>query len=637
MISHELKNISQKIKLLAVAAVCLMLAGTAEARQAILSHFTGTVEVQAKSSTFWKKAAPKMLLKEGEKVRTGKRSKATLLFEDGSRTEVYPDTTLSMSQLAAPVNLEQTSGRTRNRIKKSGRGFALRTPTAVCSVRGTEFDVGVADNGDTKLDVMEGVVNGLKTTTGESMDVKAGESLNFDKNNTPLPSPSPSENQEAGQDSNLKALAKKEVGLDMTREQIQAAAAEEMKLAEYQEGKSLIDINGKRVRVEEYILRRPKDVAEADRDKAFKFVVLNTRDGRFDFFTYKGVFNKALPTDLSVALRNVSGRSIGSEPEYYLTSYEMSQSNLTDAIKDLADGGHLVKITFDGTTYTLQAYSVGANGQAGAVTDTVLQNSVANGKVYDPVSDVYKTVGASMDGVYDPANDSFKNMAQGDTLWRTVFNRYVHMMGPSGQLAGLTLDNAEAAYRAGTLSQPYFQFYSNRDTAGAALTRTGAGNTAAVTNIATLETYNNAGVSTDGTLLVRGKTLTLVRDQQIGDASYKYLNGHYAFDSYFPDSANKDNPQMSDNIHQRIITYYPRSTSDVLGNIPYEQYDTYIFNDQGKIAPISAFANVTSGRAFKEELIKWNYQQITKSSAYGDRDIDIVVEPKILIRSGLIK
>src|SRR5262249_4391173 len=158
------------------------------------------------------------------------------------------------------------------------------------------------------------------------------------------------------------------------------------------------------------------------------------------------------------------------------------------------------------------------------------------------IADVYKTVGASMDGIYDPSDDSFKSMKQGDTLWRTAFNRYVHMIGPAGQLANSTLDTAEAAYRAGTLSQPYFQFYSNKDTAGAALTRTGAGNTAVVTNIATLDTYNNTGVLTDGTLKVRGKNLDLVKDQQIGDGSYRYLNGHYAFDSYFPDSANKDNP-----------------------------------------------------------------------------------------------
>src|SRR5207247_1860521 len=109
------------------------------------------------------------------------------------------------------------------------------------------------------------------------------------------------------------------------------------------------------------------------------------------------------------------------------------------------------------------------------------------GKTYDPVADVYKNAGVPVDGIYDPSNDTFKIMNQGDVLWRTAFNRYVHMLGPSGQLASLTLNDAEAAYRAGTLSQPYFQYYSNTDTSGSPLTRTGAGNTATVTNIATLE------------------------------------------------------------------------------------------------------------------------------------------------------
>ena len=53
--------------------------------------------------------------------------------------------------------------------------------------------------------------------------------------------------------------------------------------------------------------------------------------------------------------------------------------------------------------------------------------------------------------------------------------------------------------------------------------------------------------------------------------------------------------------------------------------------------------NATAGKTFKESLIQWNYEQKTHSSAFGGtgkddgRDIDIVAEPKILIRSGLIK
>ncbi len=619
--------------LLLLPVFFLLLAQSAHARQAILSSLSGTVEIQVNKSNLWRQAKAKMFLKEGDKIRTGKRSKAVLLFEDGSRTQIAAETTLAMSSLAAPVTLSQTSGRTRHKIAKAGRGFTLRTPTAVCSVRGTEFEVGVAGGGETNLKVDEGIVNGMKTATGESMDVGAGQSLNFDDTKDPLTAPQKAE--EGSGVSTIKELARKEVGLDMTRDQIQAAAAEEMKLAEYQEGKSLVDVNGFRVRLEEYILRRPKDVVEADRDKAFKFVVLNTRENRFDYFTYKGVFNKALPADLSVALRNASGRQIGdAAPEYYLTSYEMTQSNLTDALKDQADGGHLVQVTFDGTTYSLQAHSVNSDGSAGAVTDTVSQNASAGGKTYDPVADVYKNAGVGGDGVYDSANDTFRTMKQGETLWRTVFNRYVHMVGPAGLLANLNLGDAETAYRAGTLSQPYFQFYTNKDTAGAALTRTG-GNTATVTNIATLEAYNNAALTADSqfpTLNTGKTTLTMVPDQKIGDAYFKYLNGRYAFDSTFPSGTG--------NLHVRLTTYYPKSATD----IPFEQYDTYIISNEGKIAPLSAFAGATSGRAYKEELIKWNYEQITRSSSYGGtvgkndgRTVDLVVEPKILIKSGLIK
>ncbi|OGR82670.1 MAG: hypothetical protein A2901_04840 [Elusimicrobia bacterium RIFCSPLOWO2_01_FULL_54_10] len=207
-------------------------------------------------------------------------------------------------------------------------------------------------------------------------------------------------------------------------------------------------------------------------------------------------------------------------------------------------------------------------------------------------------------------------MKQGDTLWRTVFNRYAHLMGPGGVLANLTLNDAPA----GTLPQPWFQHYAQR---------TG------VTNIATLESINNAALTADSTitsLTVGGKTLDTIPDQNIGNASFRYLNGRYAFDSSFPSGAA--------NLHIRLITYYPKSASD----IPFEQYDTYIISDEGKVAPLSAFASATSGKAYKQELLKWNYEQITRSSAFGGqigrndgRTIDIVVEPKILIKSGIIK
>src|SRR3989338_10036707 len=129
------------------------------------------------------------------------------------------DTVLLLSQLITPIQLSQESGTTRNKVKKTGKGFMMQTQTAVCSVRGTDFSVGIGENGTTQLDVFEGVVNGLKIATGEDKDVREGESLIFTENPTPLGSHQPIE--PSGDESSIKQLARKEVGLDMTREEFQ--------------------------------------------------------------------------------------------------------------------------------------------------------------------------------------------------------------------------------------------------------------------------------------------------------------------------------------------------------------------------------------------------------------------------------
>src|SRR3990167_6910909 len=100
-------------RLIGLVLVCMLSASAAFARQAILSSLAGKVEIQGSGSSFWRKAVPRIFLKEGDKIRTGVRSRATLLFEDGSRTQVAANTTLALSNLAAPVSLNQTAGKTR--------------------------------------------------------------------------------------------------------------------------------------------------------------------------------------------------------------------------------------------------------------------------------------------------------------------------------------------------------------------------------------------------------------------------------------------------------------------------------------------------------------------------------------------
>ncbi len=68
----------------------------------------------------------------------------------------------------------------------------------------------------------------------------------------------------------------------------------------------------------------------------------------------------------------------------------------------------------------------------------------------------------------------------------------------------------------------------------------------------------------------------------------------------------------------------------------WEKYDSYIINNEGEIAKTSDFSGITSGTEYKRTLLDWNFQMIVTASEFQGRKIDLAVEPKIFIQSGLI-
>ena len=75
--------------------------------------------------------------------------------------------------------------------------------------------------------------------------------------------------------------------------------------------------------------------------------------------------------------------------------------------------------------------------------------------------------------------------------------------------------------------------------------------------------------------------------------------------------------------------------SDNSGAI-WEKYDSYIISDEGRVAQNADFAGATTGASYKQTLLKWNFQTIVTASEFNGRKIDLAVEPKIFIQSGLI-
>lgn len=378
-----------------------------------IDSITRQVEVQSGGGS-WKKAQSKMNLSTNDKIRTGRRSVARMKLLDGSKVLLLQNSQAEMENLSS---VEKTIRLLKGRVRavvakiKGGNNFKVKTPVGVASVRGTDFEVEVSEAGDKmEVNVLEGQVGVSKLgEMATEVVLNAGEKISFGVDGE-MGAP------EKSGDTMDQQEVRSEILNSQVKDAVLAMAAEESRNADFQVGKSLVDVHGQRVRVEEYITR--------PQSNQFKLVVLNERSDRFDYFTYKGTFNTTLPDDLSIALRQVGG-TLGTAPDYYLTAYESLMSNTIDNIIDSGSGGHLVRITFDGTNYTLTDPSDPTNTRTIAAAELQLDGSY---KIYNPKSDTYSTVSAAnlteaiKVSVLDSTTGNYRNLASGDTLYRTRYN-----------------------------------------------------------------------------------------------------------------------------------------------------------------------------------------------------------------------
>ncbi|MDE2291375.1 MAG: FecR domain-containing protein, partial [Elusimicrobia bacterium] len=291
-----------------------------------ISEVHGRARVRRPNQYSWNEVPANYVLSPGDQVKTDSRSSVTLTFDDGSRVELGPDSSYTLEEAKTESSFMSLSfGSLKAWVTHlAARRFSVRTPTAVCAVRGTEFGVNVAQNGNTQVALFQGLL-GVQDHKGNEILLHPGQTVGVGLNG--IGRPETLKAQKSANSTSERDALKNEVGLQMSKEQVLAAAAEEIKQAVYQQGKVMTDVNGYRVRLEEYILRPAPN--------QFKFVTLNERQGRFDYFFRTGTFNTTLPDDLSTALKQLPG-CISTACQYYLTGYETGYSNTQDTVDEVA-------------------------------------------------------------------------------------------------------------------------------------------------------------------------------------------------------------------------------------------------------------------------------------------------------------
>lgn len=153
---------------------------------------TGRVKYYYKNQRVKKKSGPIRV----DKIVTGSGDHVTLRFDDDHVLSIGPNTTLALDQSAYDKTLS-ISERVTKRVIDLKRGvirfstslssriphlrrvdpFTIRTPKAVTSDRGTDFEIRSEKNGKFSWEVFEGSIEIILIETGELRVVKAGEKV----------------------------------------------------------------------------------------------------------------------------------------------------------------------------------------------------------------------------------------------------------------------------------------------------------------------------------------------------------------------------------------------------------------------------------------------------------------------------
>ena len=155
-------------------------AGTGDS---VLLQIEGTVEVAKAGTTAWTAGNQNQTLKTGDRLRTGKNSRATIRLSNLSILRVRELTTLEIQppqEAEGPptLNLQVGAAYFFHRDKPATTNF--RTPAASGAIRGTEFNLAVAEDGRMLLTLVDGEVNvqnelgALELHTGEQASVEPG-------------------------------------------------------------------------------------------------------------------------------------------------------------------------------------------------------------------------------------------------------------------------------------------------------------------------------------------------------------------------------------------------------------------------------------------------------------------------------
>jgi len=331
-----------------------------------VSQFSGIVSVY--QNQIWLDAKPDMVLSRQDKIKTGPASRAILNVDETSTVMVNENSEVEMASIVADGNVfSLLVGKVRAKIKLIQRKkFTIKTPVSICAVRGTEFVA--TGNGD--IYTLEGTVEFANVHGGDTTYVEKGYFTAVGPDGKiPFPAVITDEQMNlinldwAGfeeqkiEKTETDGKGQQETKKEMLREDIEALRQElhqivsdlktnievaremnnEIKEADFATGRTLKDIHGNLVRVEQHLLRPDSQTLQflnlTKRDNYVyggKFKYAGPSGSRLDVLETKITFNKSLPEQITKWPGFIAGQD---ENTFYPQEVYAKLTNQTDKIE----------------------------------------------------------------------------------------------------------------------------------------------------------------------------------------------------------------------------------------------------------------------------------------------------------------
>jgi hypothetical protein len=139
------------------------------AQKGVITFMEGGVQVRKSGETQWVPARPNMILGENDQVRVPGQARAELILDNQSVLRLSANTVLTIQKLEEEKSTRKENARMEVSLGrlwlKMGKLFNpasrcdVKSPTVIAGVQGTVYQLSVAGDNSTTIQVFEGAVN----------------------------------------------------------------------------------------------------------------------------------------------------------------------------------------------------------------------------------------------------------------------------------------------------------------------------------------------------------------------------------------------------------------------------------------------------------------------------------------------